>query len=65
MAPRPNESSRASESRAPRSGLQLMMIILLALAAVAIFANYEKAKRREIEKVTITPMASPVPAESR
>lgn len=63
MPPRENEPARPTESRAPRSGLQLMLIILLAFAAVAIFANYQRAHLREIEKVTIAPLASPAATE--
>jgi hypothetical protein len=50
-------------SRAPRSGLMLMLIIVIGLALVAIYANVQKARRDKIEKVTITP-ASPVPTTS-
>ena len=54
----PNDASRA-----PRSGLMLMLIIVIGVALVAIYANVQKARRDKIEKVTIIP-ASPTPAVS-
>jgi hypothetical protein len=58
----------ADPSRAPRSGLILMMIIVAGLALIAIYANVQKARRDKIEKVTIvpiseTPTASPSPRD--
>jgi len=55
-------------TRAPRSGLILMLIIVIAAALVAIYANVQKARRDKIEKVTIIPIsesptASPSPNE--
>jgi len=55
-------------SRAPRSGLVLMLVIVIAAALVAIYANVQKARRDKIEKVTIIPIsesptASPSPAD--
>ena len=55
-------------TRAPRSGLILMLIIVIAVALVAIYANVQKARRDKIEKVTIipiseTPTASPSPGD--
>ncbi|HSV63265.1 MAG TPA: hypothetical protein VLH83_07950 [Chthoniobacterales bacterium] len=55
-------------SRAPRSGLMLMLVIVIAAALVAIYANVQKARRDKIEKVTIIPIsesptASPSPAD--
>jgi hypothetical protein len=40
-----------------------MLVILVALALVAVYANVQKARRDKIEKVTIVP-ASPTPAAS-
>ena len=53
---------------APRSGLILMLIIVVAVALVAIYANVQKARRDKIEKVTIIPItesptASPSPGD--
>jgi hypothetical protein len=50
-------------SRAPRSGLKLMAIIVAATASVAIYANVQKARRDKIEKVTVISI-SPSPAAS-
>jgi hypothetical protein len=50
-------------SRAPRSGLVLMLIIVIGLALVAIYANVQKARRDKIENVTIIPV-SPAPSAS-
>jgi hypothetical protein len=50
-------------SRAPRSGLILMLIIIASVALIAIYANVQKARRDTIEKVTIIPI-SPSPAAS-
>ena len=55
-------------TRAPRSGLMLMLVIVIAVALVAIYANVQKARRDKIEKVTIIPItesptASPSPAD--
>ncbi|HEX8078330.1 MAG TPA: hypothetical protein VF511_10990 [Chthoniobacterales bacterium] len=57
----PDEKS--DPSRAPRSGLILMLIIVGAIALIAIYANVQKARRNAIEKVTIVPI-SPTPAAS-
>jgi len=55
-------------TRAPRSGLILMLIIVIAVALVAFCANVQKARRDKIEKVTVVPIsesptASPSPNE--
>ena len=45
-------------SRAPRSGLILMLIIVGAVALIALYANVQKARRDKIETVTIVPVSS-------
>jgi hypothetical protein len=45
-------------SRAPRSGLILMLIIVTGVALIALYANVQKARRDKIEKVTIIPVSS-------
>jgi len=55
-------------TRAPRSGLILMLVIVIAVALVAIYANVQRARRDKIEKVTIIPVtesptASPSPGD--
>ena len=52
----------AHESRAPRLGVKLMVVILIGLALVAIYANVQKARRDKIERVTITPASTTTPA---
>ena len=57
--------TRDDPSRAPRSGLVLMLVIVLAAALVAVYANVQKARRDKIEKVTIIPISeSPTPSSS-
>jgi hypothetical protein len=51
------QQDTAKSSRAPRSGVRLMIIIVVAMALLAIYANVQKARRKEIEKVTIIPVA--------
>jgi hypothetical protein len=56
-------------SPAPRNGLQLMALTLFAMALLAVYSNVEKARRDQIETVTITPLTqkaapTPTPAES-
>ena len=49
-------------NRAPRAGVRLMIIIVIAMALLAIYGNVQKARRSQIEKVTIIPVATPPPA---
>lgn len=59
---------KAPLTRAPRSGLQLMALILVALAGLAVYSNVQKGRRGQIETVTIVPAApvlpSPLPSPS-
>ena len=48
----------ADSSPAPRNGVRLMIIILVALALLAIYANVQKARRDKIENATIIPVPS-------
>ena len=57
------QKNAAEPNRAPREGLRLMIIIVIAMALLAIYANVQKARRGKIEKVTIIP-ASTAPAAS-
>ena len=62
--PSSEETNQSRDSsRAPRSGLKLMVIIVGAMALMAVYANVQKARRDKIEKVTIIPI-SPSPAAS-
>jgi hypothetical protein len=61
--PTANEQQNAAGStRAPRAGVRLMIIIVVGMALLAIYANVQKARRNEIEKVTIIPISTPPPA---
>ena len=63
--PRAGEQQKAPESnRAPRVGVRLMIIIVVAMALLAIYANVQKARRDKIEKVTISPVPSATPVPS-
>jgi len=58
---------KAPPTRAPRSGLQLMALILVALAGLAVYSNVQKARLDQIETVTIAPapaLPSPLPSPS-
>jgi hypothetical protein len=58
-----NEAKNAADpSRAPRTGVRLMVIILIGLALVAIYANLQRVRRDKIEQVTITPASTATPA---
>jgi hypothetical protein len=52
----PNKVS--DSSRAPRSGLILMVVIAVGTGLIALYANVQKARRDTIEKVMITPVSS-------
>lgn len=42
-----------------RSALIVMLIIVVALALVSLFANYQRTRRDKLEEVIITPAVSP------
>jgi hypothetical protein len=46
-------------SRAPKSVLALMLVVIVAMALIALYANVQRWRRAEIETVTITPELSP------
>jgi hypothetical protein len=66
----PDDSTPAApKSHAPRHGWLVITFILVAMALLAVFTNVQKARRGEIETVTIAPAAppsspSPSPAEA-
>ncbi|MBA2241620.1 MAG: hypothetical protein H0W04_01840 [Chthoniobacterales bacterium] len=66
MTGKENRKSAPPESPAPRGGLQLMALILLVMALLAIFSNVQKSRRDQLETVTIVPApaATPVSAPS-
>ena len=51
-------------TRAPGSGLKWMLVILFAFAALAIFGQWERAHRAQIETATIVPAPASSPAPS-
>jgi hypothetical protein len=57
--------SAADLSRAPRTGVRLMVVILIGLALVAIYANVQKVRRDKIETVTIIPASTAAPTPVR
>lgn len=57
-------------SLAPRRGVQMMALILIGMALLAVYSNVQRARRDQIETVTIipapprpTPNATPVTEE--
>jgi hypothetical protein len=62
VPPAEEQPNVVKSSRAPRSGVRLMIIIVVAMALLAIYANVQKARRDEIEKVTIIPVSTAPPA---
>ena len=61
MQPAGDQEASAESSRAPRAGVRLMIVIVVAMALLAIYANVQKARREKIEQVTITPVTSTPP----
>jgi hypothetical protein len=62
-----NQSESDQSARLPRSAVIAMIAIVLALAFVAIYANWQNAHRDKIESVTVTrftPTATPTPTPS-
>ena len=51
----PEEEDVKPTSPAPRAGLLLMGLILVVMALLAIYSNVQKARRDQIETVTIIP----------
>jgi hypothetical protein len=58
VEPSNGAEKEADVSRAPRTGVGLMIVILIGLALVAIYANVQKRRHDKIERVTITPVSS-------
>ncbi len=48
-----------SSSRIPKGPLVLMLVIVLAMASLAIYANAQHSRRNQLETVTVTPGTSP------
>jgi LPS O-antigen subunit length determinant protein (WzzB/FepE family) len=43
----------------PKTALVVMLIVVVGLALVSLFANFQRLRRDKIEEVIITPAASP------
>ena len=56
---RPDDESAKPVSKA---ALIVMLVIVVALALVSLFANFQRLRRDKIEEVIITPAASASPA---
>ncbi|HWX15858.1 MAG TPA: hypothetical protein VNY07_04655 [Chthoniobacterales bacterium] len=56
--PQPPLDERPSP-RAPKSVLALMLVVIVAMALIALYANVQRWRRAEIETVMITPASSP------
>lgn len=50
------------QTRAPRTGVRLMIVILIGLGLVAIYANVQEVRREKIERVIVTPFSTATPA---
>ena len=61
MPRRDDQQPGSRDSPAPRNGLKLMALILVAFALLSIFSNYQKANISKIEQVTVAPAPPPVP----
>jgi hypothetical protein len=64
VEPATEEKNGVDSSRAPRTGLRLMVAIVAGVALVALYANIQKLRRDKIEHVTITPVSTVTPAPS-
>ena len=61
MEPAADEKNRDDSSPASRTGLRLMIAIVVGVALVALYANVQKSRLDEIEQVTITPASTVTP----
>jgi hypothetical protein len=55
----PRENPRPS--RAPKSALVLIVVIVATMALLALYANVQRWRRDKTETVIVTPEASPSP----
>jgi hypothetical protein len=61
VEPSTERENNTDLSLAPRVGVGLMIVILIGLALVAIYANVQKGRRDQIERVIITPASTATP----
>ena len=57
----PEPSEKISSAQAPWSALVVMVVILVAMAALAIYSNVQRWRRAKIETVIVTPVPTPTP----
>jgi hypothetical protein len=48
-------------SRAPKSAVIVMVVILIVMALLSAYSNVQRWRRDKIETVIVTPIASPSP----
>jgi hypothetical protein len=48
-------------SRAPKGAVIVMVVILIAMALLSVYSNVQRWRRDKIERVIVTPIASPSP----
>lgn len=61
----PGPPNRApTPTRAPGNGLKWILAILLVFAALAIFGQWERSRRSQIDSATIVPNAAASPSPS-
>jgi hypothetical protein len=60
----PDERIENSQSsRAPKTAVLLMAVIVICLAILAVFANVQRSRRNALEAVTVKSTTSPTPRE--
>jgi len=52
-------ASEEQPSRPRKSGVVLMLIIVMSMALLALYANIQRWRRSQVETVIVTPAASP------
>ncbi|HVF72116.1 MAG TPA: hypothetical protein VM940_10965 [Chthoniobacterales bacterium] len=53
----PAPETEGEPTTVPKAGVVLMIVIVISMALLAIYANVQKARRDQIEKVTVTPVS--------
>ncbi|PYK37593.1 MAG: hypothetical protein DME49_11230 [Verrucomicrobia bacterium] len=58
----PSPRAEPSSLRLPKSALLVMLVIVVAMALLALYANVQRWRRDKIENVIVIPPGSPSPA---